>query len=149
MYRMILTAGHVTAEDGNIYEIQVASPRIYATQEAAEKDTVFFAFIRKGEDIVLAAYPDMELRKTKNAKSQDCMHPVPVGIPIEEWTFSKFCTLKDSSLKVRVIDKKLRFLEDTYIFVNTDSTFNDLFPSLREGEYVPVDADAIYIDGIL
>ena len=149
MYRMILTAGHVTAEDGNIYEIQAASPRIYATQEAAEKDTIFFAFIRKGEDIVLAAYPDMELRKTKNAKSQDCMHPVPVGIPIEEWSFSRFCALKDSSLKVKAADKEYGFLEDTCIFVNTDRTFNDLFPSLREGEYVPVDADAIYVSGIL
>lgn len=141
--------GMFDAIDGNRYDIAIPSPNTYETKEEAMADKVLgYRFVllpdAKGPQVVIfKKYGSSFVKNEKEKYVKDWVG----GYVFEMYDFNKFTK---TGGYIRLLNPKrgnVGIIEDSD-FLETDKTFADIFPNMKQLKLYYIDAQAYSIEEI-
>ena len=145
-YRYVM-CGMFSGTDGGDYEINVPSPSLHDSKEAAMKDSAFcYRFLllddNKGPEIAI-----FESEKTEVIEGAYGKHlkTRPEGDIIKFYTFEEFRAAGGYIRMLKPECKGLGFINDKTDFLDTDRTFEDIFPNMQKQKLYYIDNEAYCI----
>ena len=143
IYRYIGLEHLFRAGDGKLHALQIESPILYSTIDAAQKDETCCRFVKRGGNIYIEVFKKEWQIETSGPNGIKRLRPVPAGGPVAEIDEEAFKKNGRNQIK-RYVPPLERSAEAADEFVRVETSFDDLFPDLEEGETVAVSRSDTY-----
>lgn len=149
-YRYFMS-GMFAPTDGNEYEINIPSPFLYDSETEVMKDENFgYRFIYLGGDTepILVIYEKEKFEVIEN-NGEKYLKQWVEGNVVKTYTYKEF---KEANGYMRMLKpecKGLGFIDGNTDFVDTDKTFEDVFPNMQKQKLYYIDSEAYYIEEIV
>ena len=142
-YRYIGLEHLFRAGDGRLHALQIESPILYSTSDAAQKDETCCRFVKRGGNIYIAVFRNEWQIETAGPNGIKRLRPVPAGGPVAEIDEETFKKNRRNQIK-RYVPPHERSAAATDEFERVETCFDELFPDLEEGETVAVSRSDTY-----
>lgn len=141
-------SGMFEATDGEMYEINVPSPRLHISENEAMQDDRFgyrFILLDEKEGPIIAVYENEKFKLDDDKKHLSIWTE---GDVIGTYTFEEFVAANGYMRMLKPEKKSSSFIDGDTDFLNTDKTFRDVFPNMKKGKTYYIDSEAYYIEKI-
>lgn len=140
LYRYIGLENLFKSEEGELHALELMSPLLYEDRLDAAEDTTSCRFEKRNGHTELLVYSNAWTIIQDRGKLGTIIRTVTTGELVGRYTFSEFLENPCNRIKKYVGEKG----SSEYVYV--DTSFDELFPSLAEGEKVYVSkSDDFYI----
>lgn len=136
--------------DGNVYEINVPSPFLYNSKAEAMKDENFgyrFIYLDGDTEPILVVFESEKFEVFKDNREKHLIQWVE-GNVVKTYTYKEF---KAANGYIRMLKPEcigLGFIDGNTDFIDTDKTFEDVFPNMQKQKLYYIDNQAYYVDEI-
>lgn len=146
-YRYFMS-GMFCPTDGEEYEINIPSPFLHNSKDEAMGDgSLGYRFIwlddAIGAQIAVFKSEKFEVTTDKNEK---CLKQWVEGGIVALYTFEDFKKANGYIRMLKPERKRSGFIDGDVDFLDTDKTFNDVFPNMQKLKLYYIDNEAYYIE---
>lgn len=146
-YRYFMS-GMFEPTDGEIYEINIPSPRLHNSENEALQDERFgyrFLLLDETEGPIIVVYENEKFELDDDKKHLSVWTE---GNVVGTYTFEEFMAANGYMRMLKPEKKSSSFIDGDTDFLNTDKTFRDVFPGMKKGKTYYIDSEAYYIEKI-
>ena len=137
--------------DGEEYEINIPSPFLHNSEDEAMKDGNYgyrFVYLDGDVEPILVIFENENFEVVKTNGKKHLKHWVE-GNVINTYTYKEFKEVNGYMRMLKPECKGLDYIDGNTDFVDTDKTFEDVFPNMEKQKLYYIDSETYYVEEII